>query len=333
MWNYLLEDPAQSVNIAFKKAFRSVIDETEDLQKRNFTPLHLTVLGFSRVALDAMLELTTVDIDARCSLGRTPLCWAALRQDSKPVQILIDKGATLHLADCRGQNPFHFAAETGSIESLQILLEAVAKTDGHFSRNCQRSWDQEKDKLNTKERETKMSSYWRDLVEAKDYKGRTPLHFATRRNQFAHAQLLLLYNARIDSPDSVLGRTPLHMAIYWNHHRITRLLIESGARTDINDADGATVLHYAAKFGDITTLAILNNAQSHIISSDVRDANGLTCFDAFDQFRREVLREDEQTFQIARCRFERLSACGKQSMHPDGSDCTDVESKAEEKRN
>jgi hypothetical protein len=316
LWNYLLEDPTTPNHIAFRKAFHAVIDESEDLKKRGFSPLHLIVFGLSKIPLDMALEYDTTNIDAKCSLGRTPLCWAALRQDANPVQILVDKGAALDSADRRGQNALHFAAETGALASLRSILER-ADMQGCLRRATHGSDGAACGKCLYGGLGDGVSAFCRDLVEARDSKGRTPLHFATRTGKFEHAQLLLLYHAEVDSPDSALGRTPLLIAIYWNHYSIIKLLLDCGAQTNVVDNNGLTVLHYAAKFGDADTLSILSSVSFNGISPEARDAEGLTPSDTFRQIRPDFLKEDASTFQTAELRFLRLMASTKRALSLD----------------
>ncbi len=107
MWNYLLQDSTTAENMAIREVFASLLDESDDLLKRGFCPLHRIIFGLSQVGLEDHLRLSAADINSRCSLGRTPLCWAALRRDASHVRSLIKFGASLDLADIRGQSPFH----------------------------------------------------------------------------------------------------------------------------------------------------------------------------------------------------------------------------------
>ncbi|KAJ5691542.1 ankyrin [Penicillium malachiteum] len=142
------------------------------------------------------------------------------------------------------------------------------------------------------------------LIEARDYEGRTPLHFATRMNNTEHAGILLQYGADVDSPDS-LKRTPLMIAIYWNHHDMTNLLLSQGAHTDVVDANKMTSLHYAAKFGDLKTLRILNRLGVKGISPNFRDRDVRLPIEIFDGLRQDYLLQSART-EKSRREFEQL---------------------------
>ncbi|PVH85376.1 ankyrin [Cadophora sp. DSE1049] len=331
VWNYLLQDSTTTDNIAIREAFGSLLDESNDLLKRGFSALHRIIFGLSTVDIEDHLRLTTADIDMRCSLGRTPLCWAALRRDANHVRSLVKFGATLDLADIRGQSPFHFATETGVVESLKVLLAAAARSEGPhrssfplFKDNEQKDYDGEfLAEIETLE-PLVVSSFCRELIERKDYKGRTPLHFATRVNHIEHSSLLLHYGADVNSPDGVLGRTPLHLAIYWNSHEVLSLLLSKNARTDVIDTRKCSVLHYAGRFGDATTLDLLSEVAISGISPEYTDIDGRTPLEAFDLDRPSYVIEDAESAARNRDTFQRLLHSIKLNLYFD-SDQSDLD--------
>ncbi|KAL9115353.1 MAG: hypothetical protein Q9227_000674 [Pyrenula ochraceoflavens] len=303
IWNYLLEDDTDPITVALRSSLSKYLDEAEDLQKRGFSPLHRIVFGLYQADLEMVLKLGTADIDKKCSLGRSPLCWAALRKDPVPVQTLVKFGASLTLADWRGQTPLHFAAETGSFGCLKIILDAAAQSKHPYS-------DQEKDNLlswgesGDPGKPWATSEHYKELLEAKDYKGRSALHFAVRSNNLSHASLLLHHGAAIDSPDAVLDRPPILIAIYWNHHDVLQLLLHRGARVDVMDRTKMTVIHYAAKFGNSRTIALLDEVRINGVSTDCRSSDGRTPLETFDEIR--VVSEDEGARTECRDAFEKL---------------------------
>lgn len=302
LWNYLLQNPEDPENKALKEAFSSLIDINEDLLKRNFTPLHRIVCGLTKASLRGHLTLSTSGIDSTCSLGRTPLCWAALRTNPNIVRVLVESGAALHLRDFRGQSPVHFAAETGHVESLRVLLATAAQVNFPDPRMqsaaAARVADYESQDIKP------VSDFCLQLLDAKDYKGRSALQLACRKGQEAHARLLLDYGAKIDDTDTTLGRSSLHLSIYWNRHDIVRLLLARGASTSVVAYDGSTILHYAAKFGDARTLSILETAGIRGLSPECRDKAGKTALEVFDDLRPWYLGEIQDTFMLSRAQFQ-----------------------------
>jgi ankyrin repeat protein len=217
-------------------------------------------------------------------------------------------GAALHLHDKRLQTPLHFAAETGSFESLKIILKIAALLDSpEDCRMVIRDLAAAEDFLSADDEGNSHAGFaCKELIEAKDYKGRSALHFAVRTNQVRHAELLIKYGADVDSPDSVLGRTPLFIAIYWNHHCMIRLLLRSQARLDMADDGAMTVLHYTAKFGDSETIRILSLENFQGISPNCRDRQGQTPRDIFENVRPSVMAEGEAVAAVSRKYFEQI---------------------------
>jgi uncharacterized protein len=67
-------------------------------------------------------------IDTRRSMnGRRALNWAALGNHIGAVRVLIAAGASVDSANYTGFTPLHHAAEVGSFEAAQALLDAGAK--------------------------------------------------------------------------------------------------------------------------------------------------------------------------------------------------------------
>ena len=315
-----MQDDTSPVNIALREVFANLLDPSEDLQRRNFSAIHRATFGLTSTSLDAALELSTADIDSKCTLGRTPLCWAATRTNPQHVKTLLRYGASLHLHDNRGQLPFHFASGRGAAKSLRVLLATAASMAGPDYRidrdhKLWEEYDDDDDGDNSNEGSKNLgtpdsvSSFCLSLLNARDYKGRTPLHFASRINQVVQARLLLRYGADVNMPDTAVGRSPLHIAIYWNNHGIISLLLNQSARLDVVDDFGMSLLHYAAKFGDTKTLRILIRVGDSIrtaVGADYRNRSGQTPRQIFDEVRLDYLAEDEKTREVSRLAFEQL---------------------------
>jgi hypothetical protein len=314
--------------MAIRKAFASLLNKSDHLLKRGFSQLHRIIFGLSKVDLEDHLHLFTADIDPCCSIGRTPLCWAALCRDANHVRSLVKFGASLDLADIRGQSPFHFAAETGVFESLKVLLTAAAKLEGPHNPVSSRFTDDDKDEEGREsfsELESPVvSAFCLELIERRDYKGRTPLHFTTQVNHVEHASLLLHYGADVDSLDAPLGRTPLLLAIYWNSHEVLALLLSKNARTDVTDTRKCTILYYAARFGDAQTLGILSEVAILGISPDCTDFEGRTPLEAFNQDRPSFIIEDEEVAGKNKETFEHFLRSVKMNLFFD-SDRSDID--------
>jgi len=172
--------------MAIQKAFEGLLDESNDLLKHGFSPLHWIIFGLSKVDLDDHPRLSPADIDTHCSLERTPLCWAALRRDAYHVRTPIKFEAPLDLADNREQLPLHFTTKTVLFDSLKALLTAAAKLErpnnSPFSRFTNDDKNEDGEECLSELGHPTVSAFYLELIERTDYKGRTPLHFVTRFN-------------------------------------------------------------------------------------------------------------------------------------------------------
>ncbi len=81
-------------------------------------------------------------------------------------------------------------------------------------------------------------------VEAKDERGRTPLHWASFWNHIETAKLLLERGADLEAKTNS-GMTPLHWASYKDNIELAKLLLDAGADMNAEDNYGMTPLRWA----------------------------------------------------------------------------------------
>lgn len=281
--------------------------DSDGLCKRGFSPIHRIIFCLSSVSLETYLSLTTAEIDSTCSLGRTALFWAAIRQDAAPVRTLLKYGADLSIPDRRQQAPLHVVSAYGRVESLELLLNAAAVTCGsQVAPNVRDNMGMDSATRLLPEPAVLASPKFKKLIEVRDFKGRTPLHGTAHGNKAPHARLLLQYGADVNSLDATLGRTSLLLCIYWNHHEAMQVLLEHGARADLPDLRGRSILHYAAEYGDIRTLNVLTEAKLTGVTADAVDEKGRTAAQLFAIVREQSTTMEESAVAEMRVAFQIL---------------------------
>lgn len=95
------------------------------------------------------------------------------------------------------------------------------------------------------------------LLDARDEKGRTPLHLAALNGHKDAVLLLIEKGAEVNLKSLPEQRTALHFAAWKGHTDVVRLLLEKGAKIDALESDGETPLYYAAASGDLACVKLL----------------------------------------------------------------------------
>lgn len=86
-------------------------------------------------------------------------------------------------------------------------------------------------------------------VNARNFRGETPLHAAAWEGKIDAMRLLIREGAYLEMPSTPDRKTALHEAVYKGNMETIRLLLENGAFINSEDADGQTPLHLACKNG------------------------------------------------------------------------------------
>ncbi|KAI3334222.1 hypothetical protein F4824DRAFT_217493 [Ustulina deusta] len=174
----------------------------------------------SEAAFELFLAAEDVDLDRQDSNGETALSWAARYGHKAVVELLLKKGAGIHIQDAVGRTPLSWATGYGEVAVARLLLERGAD------------------------------------VNSRDISGRGPLSWAVAGCHKATAQLLLTCNANVDLPD-VEGRSPLFLAVTNGDLAICQTLIDNGADINAQDNFGRTCLSWAAGYNQIAVTRLL----------------------------------------------------------------------------
>jgi ankyrin repeat protein len=190
-------------------------------------------------------------------LGETPLIAAADAGRSGVVQLLLEAGASIDLADYSGSTPLHSAARGGHLQVVQLLLDSGANVNGAPLIDGITRPNLEGHTPVLGPLCAAAACGHREVVQlllaagagidAFDCCKQAPLLAATTSGEVEIARLLLASGANVNKSN---GRTetPLYHAVLRNNLKMVQLLVRSGA--DVNRKTlGKTPVHLAAEFG------------------------------------------------------------------------------------
>jgi len=161
--------------------------------------------------------------------------------EKNPLRVLVS-------TDQGGYQPLHYAAASGDIDFLRLLLDIFRSFPTH----------------------------WQQLISSGDRKGNSALHFAIERN-FPEIIRILVQEAAINvNLANADGLTSLHLIASAPPSAYTadvaRFLLTHGGDPSIPDANGTTPLHLAAATGNQKLLELFSEAYG--VSLNVRDEEG-----------------------------------------------------------
>ena len=231
-----------------------------------WTPLISHHVAMNNLAMVSLLADYGADVNARNSLGRSPLMVAAESDLVDILEILLTRHkADPGLSSNDGSTALSLAAEKGSMGCLRILLEPAGDWDGRG--------DAVQEALVRASKESKLEAM--DLLigvgganvnKASPITNQFPLEQAIRSGAKASCEYLI---EKCGSDLSLLS-SPLHAAIEvgqaWS---IVQLLLKSGCRIDEKDARGRPALSKAAIQGELAIMELLLGK-----GADVNQADG-----------------------------------------------------------
>ena len=191
------------------------------------TPLHIAALNGHVAAMEALIALRSPIEDKNKRSGDTLLHCAARGGHREAIVYLLERGANRDIKNYDGYTPLHLAVQGGHMRALRLLVTGENKN-------------------------------------AKNRDGWTPLHSAAA---YGHTQVVtvLIGNYSVDDePKTNYEETPLHLACQEGKTEAAKLLIENSHK-NVRTMWGETALHYAARSGNVATIAVLVN------ENDVRE--------------------------------------------------------------
>ena len=171
-------------------------------------------------AVKQILRKDARQVNARDSVGATPLHWAAAEGHPEVVTLLLASGADVNAQATNGVTPLKSAAHRGQVDTATLLLAHGADVD------------------------------------LTDKEGQTSLHNAAFRGHLAVVRLLVAHKANVNARD-LRKSTPLHSAAAGGNLGVVDLLL--GSRADVNavDQSGLTPLQVAERERQVDVAALL----------------------------------------------------------------------------
>ena len=216
------------------------------------TPLFVAAANGDVDILSFLVE-SGADVNARSGdvdEQLTPLMIACENGKLNAVLYLIDEGAEVNLEDNSGYTALHYAATISNNNyTLSCLIDSGANVNALTNDNrtplmlaCESG--------NLVNCLLQSGAY----VDFQDDDGQTALYLATYSecNCFDNLSSLIRYGADVNTAD-IRKCTPLMRASQFCDVEEVTLLIEHGAKVELQDQNGDTALHYAARVGKETS--------------------------------------------------------------------------------
>ena len=263
-WNRILSGclDGKSENL-----LREIFEDDSSLDERQFTTLHKIVLGIIGKTLADELEVTTAHINDIDSSGNTPLAWASARGDHESVGLLLEHGALLGIANNVDAEPIHLAAQTGNINTVELLIKAGANVNSMVRHTKMTPIHYAAEYKDNSEHISALARLGA-LIDGEDYMGWTPLHWASWRGHLASLKALLDCGASVNARTHD-GNASIMLAVASNSHACVQNLIKVGADCSVVRDSQWNVLHYAAIGGSVDTVCSL--AKADLSSLDLQE--------------------------------------------------------------
>lgn len=202
-----LQEAAKRGDLRIYKMMLGLGARPHTVDKSGNNAVLMAVYGGNRLILRDLLE-RRVDVNAKGSIGMTPLGLAVVRGDVDVVKLLLKAGADVNLKDDVGFTPLLAAIDLERMALIETLIKVGAD------------------------------------VNLADAEGRTPLMTAAAKGMRELVPVLIARGAWLDARDRE-GRTPLFWSIFEGHSGVATELIEAGAERR-RPIKGYSPLHWAS---------------------------------------------------------------------------------------
>ncbi len=269
-----------AAELGFTAFFRKLCDvDGADLDANNvdgLTPLHVASFKGHELIVQELLG-KGASVDSMNVLLETPLFLAVEKGCLPVVKILLEHGANLYARNIYGYTPVKIAIHKDHVEILQVLREWGSKDLSGDYLEC------DEDEILVRAINKKdfkafgiLLGLGVDVNIAFGDEKTTPLHEAVKNGNEIFIQELLRAGAKVNAKDKK-GRIPLHFA---NGSWIVTMLLDHDAHKDEMDSNGFTPLHFAVhnkRLGTVRAL-IKGGADVNFSSADMPDLHSVLHF-------------------------------------------------------
>lgn len=182
-----------------------------------FTPLHCSVLhNYTELSYNILSfyekKLSDIEfknfVNTKCNNKDTAINYACYKCNTKIFLLLLEKGADITIINNSGLNLFHISAQVNFLNPFLILNFLI---------------------------DISM------LLNAKDYSGSIPLHWASYCGSYDVTEFLINYSSNFINNKDNNKITPIHLALLSENSKTIKLLLKNNADTSVIDYKGRDI--------------------------------------------------------------------------------------------
>lgn len=266
---------------------RTILPISQAIDDMEFSLLHKVVLGISPLNLKTLLQSRDRTVlgllNSTDETGRTPLHWAAARNDARATQELLEAGADINPLGMRRRSPLAEAITSGYDDCVDILLSAGA--DIHSTSEDGFSIFHLAAVYSTVKTMDQLLRAGASIdIRTQDANEVTALTLVATVPERHHVlEYLLDQGAQIDASGK-RGFNALSWAVGEGCHLHTSILLSRGANYCLTDDAGNTILHHAARLTDTKTMEVLSAADLTGLDITHRNRDGATAVEVQERF-------------------------------------------------